>query len=74
MVELQEKAGDRVVTIRCPTCDGLWAVKQRAASRYGPECGECRRGNVVRRSEFHDYWLVRFTRTEIVEMASAIWG
>lgn len=37
-------------------------------------CSECRRGKVVTRTQFHNYWLQRFTLAEIDEMAHAIWG
>ena len=45
----------------------------RSVTRYNAICAECRRGNVVPRTQFHNYWLERFTREEIVEMAKAIW-
>jgi hypothetical protein len=30
-------------------------------------------GNVVPRSQFHNYWLERFSRDECSEMGKAIW-
>jgi hypothetical protein len=64
-----------VTFIRCPVCKGLRGVQQRHAERSANvACQDCRRGNVVLRSRFHNYWLQRFTRDEIHEMAGAIWG
>ena len=36
-------------------------------------CDDCGSGNVVYRTQFHNYWLARFTMEEINEMARAIW-
>lgn len=62
--------------VRCPSCGGLRGVLKRFATRYGygKLCGDCRKGNVVPRTQFHNYWLERFSRDEIEEMARGIWG
>jgi phage FluMu protein Com len=61
-------------TIRCWQCNGLWTVA-RADRRYRKTlCPECRSGNVVLRTQFHNYWLTRFSMDEIAEMGRAIWG
>ena len=63
-----------LTTVRCPVCKGLRAVSQeRNASKSGI-CRECRKGNVIPRTQYHRYWQERFTETEIREMALAIWG
>ena len=59
--------------MRCPSCGGLRVVTERRLYPHIP-CVDCRRGKVVPRSQFHNYWLERFTREEIQEMALAIWG
>ena len=45
---------------------GALPVLQRAQRRLahqelGPLCRECRKGNIVPRTQFHNYWLTRFT-------------
>ena len=37
-------------------------------------CPECRKGNVVPRTRFHNYWLERYSIEEIREMGRQIWG
>jgi hypothetical protein len=49
-------------------------VAQRHVSRNGKMCIDCRNGNVVKKSQFHNYWTARFTMDEIEDMARAIWG
>jgi phage FluMu protein Com len=61
-----------VTTIRCPCCNGLrTAARDR---RTKSMCPECRKGNIVPRTQFHNYWLTRFSLDEIIEMGRAIWG
>jgi hypothetical protein len=33
---------------------------------------DCKRGRVIRREDFYDFWLEQFTPDEIKEMADAI--
>ena len=73
MVFLQEKV-DEVVLVRCPSCKGLRGVHRRHAQRNGNTCVDCRNGNAVPKSQFHNYWTSRFTMEEIHDMARAIWG
>ena len=65
---------EEVVTVRCPSCKGLRGVNARHALRNGKICADCKRGNVVKKSQFHNYWTARFSMEEIDEMARAIWG
>lgn len=58
--------------VRCPSCKGLRGVARRHVTRAGL-CKDCRMGNVVPRSQFHNYWLERFSREECSEMGKAIW-
>ena len=46
----------------------------RHVSRMGKTCLDCRKGRVVKRTQFHNYWLQRYTMEEIEDMAKAIWG
>lgn len=47
---------------------------KRRITREPKMCGDCREGNVVKKSQYHNYWLSLFTQAEIDEMARAIWG
>ena len=68
-----EKAPQPPATVRCPSCGGLRSIAYR--NRDTPAfCPSCRKGKVVRMSQYHNYWLKRFTREEIEAMAKAIWG
>ena len=58
--------------MRCPVCDGLRGVQGRHVTRVGAVCPDCRRGKVIRREDFYDFWLDQFTPDEIKEMATAI--
>lgn len=60
--------------MRCPSCAGLRSMSLRHASRAPTLCGECRSGNPVPRSRYHNYWLERFSLDEIRDLAKAIWG
>jgi len=64
----------QITTVRCPSCKGLRAVATRHVTRGRQICEDCIKGNVVRRTQFHNYWLQRYTMDEIHEMARAIWG
>ena len=70
--ELVQKP-ETITTVRCPTCQGLRAVTRRNLGVAG-QCPSCRRGNVVPRTQFHNYWLERFSLDEIRDMGRAIWG
>lgn len=71
-LELLQDQG-AVVTVRCPSCKGLRSVvnKNRNPMRL---CPECRKGNVVPRTRFHNFWLERYSLEEIRELGRAIWG
>ena len=69
---VQDKKVEGVVTVRCPSCDGLRAVHRRHATRTGTLCGDCRRGEVIRREDFYDFWLEQFTPDDIKDMGAAI--
>jgi len=60
--------------IRCPRCQGLRAVSKRISLRCKRVCIDCRRGQVVYRSDFYEFWTERFTLDEIREMSRDIWG
>jgi phage FluMu protein Com len=69
----QRAAVETPITLRCLQCNGLWTVA-RERSNKRTLCPECRRGNVIPKTQFHNYWLTRFTLDEITEMGRAIWG
>lgn len=49
-------------------------MSRRHFLRSNGLCKDCRAGQIVERSQYHNYWLKRFTAEEIDEMAGAIWG
>jgi hypothetical protein len=61
-----------LTTVRCPSCNGLRGVSHIKNS--GRLCKDCRKGHIVPRTQFHNYWLTRFSIDEITEMGRAIWG
>lgn len=67
------KKVEELLIVRCPSCQGLRGVPKRNIATASV-CNECRRGHVVPKSQFHNYWTKRFTFEEIQEMAVAIWG
>jgi len=71
-VELLQKEG--VETVRCPSCKGLRGIQKRHLNRSDKLCPDCRKGHVVMRTQFHNYWLERYSMDEIREMGRAIWG
>lgn len=71
----QQKALDEIVMVRCPSCGGLRGIHLRNTRRhYSGKCFDCKRGRVIRREEFYDFWMQRFTAQEIQIMGKAIWG
>jgi hypothetical protein len=73
LVQEKRKVED-VVLVRCPSCGGLRGTLRRYVTRYGNSpCPDCRAGHVVHRTQFHNFWLERFSREECVEMGRAIW-
>lgn len=68
------QTAEEVKVVRCPSCGGLRGISARHIERYNRVCPDCRRGEVVTRTRYHNFWLKRFTREEIDEMARAIWG
>ena len=71
-LELLQKEG--VETVRCPVCNGLRGIQKRHLTRSKHICPDCRKGHVVTRTQFHNYWLERYSMEEIREMGRAIWG
>lgn len=71
LVQEPKKYVEEIVLVRCPSCLGLRGVSKRHASRTH-RCKECKRGKVIRREEFWEWWLERFTQQEINEMAEAL--
>lgn len=69
----EPKKVEELVLVRCKTCGGLRGVTRRNAES-AKTCKDCRRGKVVKKSQFHNYWTARFTMQEIEDMAKAIWG
>ena len=65
---------EKVATVRCPSCKGLRSVAPRWATRKNGVCQDCAKGHVVPKTQFHNYWLARYSMAEINEMARAIWG
>ena len=59
--------------VRCPSCNGLRPVSKRAI-RAKRVCIDCRKGRVVYREDFYDFWTERFTLEEIKDLGRAIWG
>jgi hypothetical protein len=68
------QSAEEVETVRCPTCKGLRSVAKRHVTRNGKVCLDCRNGKVIPKSQFHNYWLARFSMEEIEEMARQIWS
>lgn len=60
--------------VRCPSCDGLRALSTRISIRAKRTCIDCRKGNVVYRADFYEFWTKSYTMEEIREMGRAIWG
>ena len=73
-LEFVQGKTDEVVVVRCPTCKGLRGVSARHVLRNGKKCADCKRGKVIKKSQFHNYWTARFSMEELEEMANAIWG
>lgn len=46
-------------------------VETRHVTR-AKSCVDCRKGQVIRREDFYDFWLEQFTPSEIKEMGDAI--
>lgn len=71
---LLPSAQGRLTVIRCPSCGGLRGCLKGHERRQPGKCKECRRGRVIKREQFWDFWLESFSDDEIGEMARAIWG
>lgn len=67
------QTAESVEVVRCPSCGGLRGIAARHLHRHSVVCSDCRRGHVVTVTHYHLFWLERFTREEIEEMATAIW-
>ena len=59
--------------MRCPSCSGLRTISYRNRDTAAL-CPDCRRGEIVRRETYWDWWLERFSAAECAAMARAIWG
>ena len=64
---------EELKTVRCPVCKGLRGVSPRHFRRGTHICVDCKRGHVIPKSQFHNYWTSRYTMEEIRELARAIW-
>ena len=72
-LEQLQSPEEPLATVRCPCCKGLRSISHR--NRNSPAlCPECRKGNVVPRTRYHNYWLERFSLDEIRELGRQIWG
>lgn len=73
---------DKAALVSCFDCGRIYSVTARRARqiRAGdgvPRCDSCRSSAAVRvnvTDAHREFWQERFTETEIVEMAEAIWG
>ena len=59
--------------VRCPCCKGLRPISKRISIRAKRTCLDCRKGQVVYRKDFYEFWTQSFTMEEIEDMARAIW-
>ena len=59
--------------VRCSSCLGLRTLSHRNRDSIAL-CPDCRRGEVLPRETFRDWWLQRFSLEECAAMARAIWG
>lgn len=64
---------EEVAVVRCPSCLGLRTISYRNRATDAL-CLDCRRGEVVSRVTYWDWWLERFSAAECAAMARAIWG
>ena len=64
---------EEVAVVRCPSCSGLRTISYRNRDTDA-RCLDCRRGEIVRRETYWDWWLERFSAAECAAMARAIWG
>ena len=64
---------EELAVVRCSSCLGLRTVSYRNRDTAA-RCPDCRRGDVVPLSAFHDFWLQRFSLAEICTMGKHIWG
>lgn len=71
----KKKRNDEGITVvRCPGCGWPHVVSARHARR-GTVCRPCSHGKEPESlAVYHGFWLERFSRAEIWEMAVAIWG
>jgi hypothetical protein len=75
-LELVQDRGQpaEIEMVRCPSCNGLRPVSKRISLRVKRTCLDCRKGEVVYRADFYEFWTQSFTMDEIREMGRAIWG
>ena len=59
--------------VRCSSCLELRTVSYRNRDTAAL-CSDCRRGEVVPRENYYEWWLQRFSAEECAAMARAIWG
>ena len=67
------KTVEAPVTVRCTSCGGLRSISYRFRASEA-DCRECRKGKVVKLSQYHNFWLKRFSMEEIQELGRSIWG
>lgn len=75
-LELVQDRGQpaEIEMVRCPSCNGLRPVSKRIVLRVKRTCIDCRKGQVVYREDFYEFWTQRYSLDEIKEMGRAIWG
>lgn len=62
-----------LILVRCPICDGLRNISRRHVARSGGKpCTDCRKGHVIRREQFYDFWLEQFTPDDVKLIGDAI--
>ena len=64
---------EELAVVSCPSCSGLRTISYRNRDTDA-RCLDCRRGEIVRRETYWDWWLERFSAAECAAMARAIWG
>jgi len=71
--DVERVQAEALALVRCPSCGGLRSISHRNRGTQA-RCKDCRKGHVVLKTRYHNYWLERFSLEEIVEMGKAIWG
>ena len=68
------RRSEGVVLVYCPSCGNPHVLSARHARRH-TVCKPCSHGRSQEPiSAYYSFWLERFSREEIQQMAKAIWG